>query len=111
MWVGEFFRGSLGKVADKIIKPFSNSPYLSPYGVEIRGLMLQGHVVIQLVGGLAINAIVGHPAPTKEPLKVNTSFSFAESNGYWVAWAYMADDLSSQQLDTAKLTFAGSRPQ
>jgi len=104
-------KNALGKIADKIIKPFSNSPYLSPYGVEIRGWMLQGHVVIQLVGGLTINAIEGHPPPTKEPLKVNTSFSFTESNGYWVAWAYLADDPSSGQLDAAKITFTSIRPQ
>ncbi len=104
-------KNALGKIADKIIKPLSNSPYLSPYGVEIRGWMLQGHVVVQLVGGLTINAIEGHPPPTKEPLKVNTSFSFTESNGYWVAWAYLADDPSSEQLDAAKMTFNGIRPQ
>ncbi|HTW82222.1 MAG TPA: hypothetical protein VME23_21935 [Terracidiphilus sp.] len=101
---------ALGKVADKIIKPFSNSTYLSPYGVEIRAWMLQGHVVIQLVGALTVNAIEGRPAPAKEPLKVNTSFSFTESNGFWVAWAYLADDPSSEQLNAAKLTFASASP-
>src|SRR5690348_16132070 len=52
-------KDAIGKVADKMIKPFTNSPYLSPYGVEIRGWMLQGHVVIQLAGAMTINAIAG----------------------------------------------------
>ena len=98
-------RNKIRKMADKIIGPFSHTPYFSPYGVTISALNSQGRVLIQLTGGVIINAVEGRPAPAKEPLKVNTSFTFTESKGYWVVWAYLADDPSTEELKNSKVVF------
>jgi hypothetical protein len=105
-------RDKVGKVVDKVIKVFKNTPYISPYGVHGVAFMShgrQGKVIFQLTGGLIINAIDeidGHPSPKKEPLTVNTSLALAESKGYWVAWAYLADDPSKEDLNkSAKIAF------
>jgi hypothetical protein len=99
-------KGKIQKVADKIIKTFSHSPYISPYGAYVVGYLSQGRVVIQLTQEFVINAIEGHPATTKEPLNVNTSIILEESRGYWVAWAYVADDPSTEELKkNAKIAF------
>jgi hypothetical protein len=68
-------------------------------------------VVIFITGEEIINAVEGHPAPTREPLHVNASFALAQSNGYWVAWAYIADDPSTVELKNAKVTFNDAAPQ
>lgn len=97
------------KVTDKIIKAFENSPYFSPYSVTIfADRSRKDHVIIRLTGGVIINAINeidGHPSPMKEPLTVNTSFALAETKGYWVAWAYLADYSSTEVLKNVKITF------
>jgi hypothetical protein len=94
------------KVTDKIIKAYENTPYFSPYGVKIiADRSRKDHLIIRLTGALIINAVEGHPAPSKEPLKVNTSFSFTESNNYWVALAYLADDPLTEKLEKTKVVF------
>ncbi len=97
------------KVADKIIKYYKNAPFFSPYGVKILATRTpeepQGRVTILLLGGAIVNAIEGRRAATKEPLKVNTSFAVAESKGYWVAWAYLADDPSAELLKKVSVRF------
>jgi len=101
----------VNKVVDVVIKRFKNSPFFSPYGVKILEYELDGHVVILLNGGMTINAVEGHPAATKAPLVVSTSFSLAKSNGFWIVWAYVADDPSAEQLEKAKPQFASQPPQ
>jgi hypothetical protein len=101
-------KDQLNRVVDKIIKYFGHTLYFSPYGVKILALGPPGHVQILFTGGLIINAIEGHPAPAKEPLTVNTSFSLVESNGYWLAWAYVADDPSTEELQKNKISFPGA---
>jgi hypothetical protein len=96
-------KGKIQKVADKIIRSFSNTPYISPDGAYVVGYWSQGRVIIHLTGGVIVNAVEGpHPA-TKEPLHLNISFIFTESNGYWVAWAFAADDPSAEELKNAEV--------
>lgn len=111
-------RDQVGRVVDKIIKVFKNTPYISPYSIQAIAFMShgrQGKVIFHLTGGVIINAIEeidGHPSPKKEPLTVNTSFALAESKGYWVAWAYLADDPSTEELKkSAKIAFEDDLPQ
>lgn len=92
---------NLDKAADKIIKYFKNSSFFSPYGVRIIALRTQenkGPMLISMRGAMIINAVSGHPAPKKEPLSVSTLFALQESRGYWIAWAYVADDPSRNEL-------------
>jgi hypothetical protein len=101
------------RVADKIIKSYSNLPYFTDH-VTISVSRAAGpsrRVVIFITGEEIINAVEGHPAPTREPLHVNASFALAQSNGYWVAWAYIADDPSTVELKNAKVTFNDAAPQ
>jgi hypothetical protein len=93
------------KIADKIIKTFSHSPFISPYGAFVVGDLSQGHIVIKFTQKFIVNAVVGHPEAKKEPLNVNTSIILEEINGYWVAWAYVADDTSADELKKAILEF------
>jgi hypothetical protein len=94
----------INKTVDKMIKAFKNSPFLPPDKVTIKADVMQGRVVVWLEGGAIINAIEGRPAPSKEPLKVNTSIKYTEWSGYWVAWAFMADDPSTEELKNVKVT-------
>lgn len=103
-------KAKIQKLADKIIKTYSHSPYISPYGAFVVGDLSQGHVVIELTQRFVINALVGHPAAKKEPLNVNMSIVLEESNGNWVAWAYVADDPSAEELKKAKLEFKDASP-
>jgi hypothetical protein len=99
-------KDKINKVTDKIIKAFSNSPYFSPYGVTIiADRSRKDHLIIQLTGRAIINAVEGNHPKTKEPLEVNTMFSFTESNGYWVALAYLADNHSTEELKSTKIVF------
>jgi hypothetical protein len=103
-------REGINDVADVIIKRFKNSLFFSPYGVTIIASQQQGHVIMQMTGAMTINAIEGHPAPAKEPLDLRTSFSLAESSGFWIAWAYAADDAHVEAIRQAKLGFADHPP-
>jgi hypothetical protein len=97
------------KVAEKIGKSFNYTPFLSPYGNTVHPLNSQGRVIIQLLGGLVINALE-RPANSKEPLDVKTSFTFTEANGRWVAWAYTADDPSTEELKNVKVMLKDAPP-
>jgi len=93
------------KVAQKIAKAFSDTPYVSPFGNTVHPFDSQGRLTIRLTAAVIINAIEGEPAPRKEPLRVQTSFTFTELNGYWVAWAFIADDNSAAELQSVKVVF------
>ena len=103
-------KAKIQKLADKIIKTYSHSPYISPYGAFVVGDMSQGRVFIRLTQGVIIIALFGHPAARKEPLNVNNSIVVTESNSYWVAWAYLADDPSTEELKNAKEEFKDATP-
>jgi hypothetical protein len=103
-------KAKIQKLADKIIKTYSHSPFISPYGAFVVGYLSQGRVVIRLTQGFVINALYGHPAPKKEPLNVNDSIILEESNGYWIAWAYLADDPSAEELKNVKFEFKDAPP-
>jgi len=103
-------KAKIQKLADKIIKTYSHSPFISPYGAFVVGDLTQGRVVIRFTQGFIINAIVGHPATKKEPLNVYASIDLTESNGYWIAWAYIADESSAGELKKATLEFIDAAP-
>lgn len=98
-------KDALGRTANAIIRPFANSPFISPHGVDVSVFLRQNHIVLQLTGNLTINALEG-PHPSKqELLKINTSLAFTEARGYWIAWGYTASDASLEQLDTIQIRF------
>jgi hypothetical protein len=101
---------AINKVVDKMFKPFAKTIFASPYGANITGSIVQGHVVINLRGGMIVNALEGRPAPRKEPLDVTTSFSFTELNGRWLVWAYVADQNSAIELDNAVIELRTAVP-
>ncbi|MGD1108051.1 MAG: hypothetical protein ABR865_13485 [Terracidiphilus sp.] len=88
-----------------IIKCFKNSPFLPSDRVTIFVSEQRGQVVFQLIGAMTMNAIEGHPAPKQEPLIVHTSFEVTESKGFWIAWAYVADASSAEELKQVKISF------
>jgi hypothetical protein len=90
---------------------FQKLAVFSPYGVKILEYELEGRVVILLTGRVTINAVEGHPPAAKVPLDVNNSFSIAKSNGFWIVWAYIADDPSADELQKSKPHFAGQLSQ
>jgi len=98
-------KGKIQKVADKIIRSFANTPYISPDGAYVMGYWSQGRVIVHLTGGVVVNAVEGRHPATKEPLHLNLSFVFTESKGYWVAWAYAVDDPSKEELKNAEVVF------
>ena len=98
-------KDALGKAANAIIRPFTNSPFISPHGVDVSVFLRQKHIVLDLTGSLTINAIEGSHPRSEELLKINTSLAFTEAKGYWIAWGYTADDASLQQLDTIQIGF------
>jgi hypothetical protein len=98
-------------VVDVLVKHFKHSPFFSPYGVKGSAHISEGHVVMELHGGMTINAIEtikGQPSPAKEPLDVHTSFFVVQSHGFWIARGYVADDASEQELKLEKLSVADS---
>jgi hypothetical protein len=96
-------RNKIDRVVDKVVKVYKGTPFLSPYGVKVIAVPAQGGMNIRLTGGIIINAIAGHPAAAKEPIDVSTSFTVTQSNGYWLVWAYLADERSVEQLKNASL--------
>jgi hypothetical protein len=99
-------KDKIEKVAKRTTKAFADTPFISPFHTDVYPFTLQGRVVIQLTGALIINAnaVENHAAP-KEPLRINTSFTLTESNGYWIAWVYTADDPSAEELKKATVVF------
>jgi hypothetical protein len=91
--------------------PSNYTPFMSPYGNAVHPFSAQGRVIIQATGGLVVNALEavgGHPAKTKEPLDVKTSFTFTEAGDCWIAWAYSADERSAEALKNVEVTFKGA---
>ncbi len=99
----------IAKVAKQVGKCFSYTPYMSPFGNQVQPFTQQGRVIIGTQGTVLINAL--ESPGKKEPLDVNTSLTFTESKGYWIAWGFMADAHSTEELAKAKLTFNGAAPQ
>lgn len=105
-------KDAINQVTNKIIKYFKDTSFFSPYGVTTYALRTdanQGPMLIAMKGGMIINAVLGHPAPKKEPLTVSTFFALQESRGYWIAWGYMADDPSKVELQkNSSMTIQGN---
>lgn len=78
---------------------------MSPYGNAVHPFSSQGRVMIQTTGAMLINALDGEHQKIKEPLEVKTSFTFTESNGYLVVWAFVADVTSSEVLRKMEVAF------
>jgi hypothetical protein len=93
------------KFADKIVKFFSHTPFISYKGADIDAFSKEGLLIINLSGDEVINAVEGRDPATKEPLHVNISFSLVETNGYWVAWAALVDDPSKEELKKWNVQF------
>src|SRR5579864_595446 len=93
------------KFADKIVKSFSHTPFISYKGADIDAFRQSGLLIIHLSGDEIINAVEGRDPAVQEPLHVNISFSLAETNGYWVAWAVLADDPSKEELKKWNVQF------
>jgi hypothetical protein len=51
-----------------------------------------------MTGGMTIDAVSGHPASSKVLVRVNTNLTISESNGFWLAFACLADDASKIEL-------------
>jgi hypothetical protein len=82
--------------ARKIVNSFSHTPYISRNGADIDAGFQADRIGIWLTGADLINAIDGQA--TKEPLHVNRLLGLVQSNGYWVAWANVADDSTKAEL-------------
>jgi hypothetical protein len=93
------------KFSDKIVKAFSNTPYISRNGVDIAAVHEAGRLIISLTGDDVFNAVESRDHATKEPLHVHTLFRLTESNGYWVAWTALADDSSREELKNSNVQF------
>jgi hypothetical protein len=101
-------KGKIQKFAGKIVKAFSNTPYILPSGADVDALNLDlaRRPIIILTGESVINAIEDPSPVTKEPLHVNVLLCLRESNGYWVAWGALADDASKEELKKTNVDFS-----
>jgi hypothetical protein len=84
------------ELAHQIVNSFSHTSYISRNGADIDADLQAGRLAIRLAGDDFINALDGQA--TKEPLHVNRLLGLVESNGYWVAWANLADDSTKAEL-------------
>jgi hypothetical protein len=82
--------------ARKIVNFFAHTAYISSNGADIDAGDQAGRLGIWLTGVDVINAPDGQT--TKEPLRVNKLLGLVESNGYWFAWANLADDATKTEL-------------
>jgi hypothetical protein len=96
------------EVADKFVKSFSHTPFISRNGADVDATRAGGRLIIILTGDEVMDAVGGSPA-TKGPLHVNMLFTLMESNGYWVAWAAVVDDASKELLKNTKMSFKDAR--
>ena len=94
--------------ADKFVKSFSHTPFISRNGADVDATRAGGRMVIILTGDEVIDAVGGSPV-TKRPLHVNFLFTVMELNGYWVAWAAVVDDPSRELLKNSKMSFKEAR--
>jgi hypothetical protein len=94
-------RQKIQEFARKIVNFFAHTPYISSNGADIDAGDLAGRLGIWLTGSDAINAPNGQTIDgqtTKEPVRVNKFLALVESNGYWFAWANVADDATKAEL-------------
>jgi hypothetical protein len=98
-------KNKIQKFADKIVKAFSNTPYISRNGADVDAVRATGRLIIILTGEEVIDAVESRDQATKEQLHVNTLFCLAESNGYWVAWTALADDSSRAEMKNSNVQF------
>jgi hypothetical protein len=82
--------------AGKIVNFFAHTAYISSNGTNIDAGDMAGRLGIWLTGSDLINPSDGQA--TKEPLRVNKLLALVESNGYWFAWANLADDATKAEL-------------
>jgi hypothetical protein len=92
-------RKSILTFSERITKSFSKTPYVSRKGADVGAVTLAGRLVVQLTGDDVINA------GDERKLHVNTLLCVTESNGYWVAWAAVADDPTREQLTATNISF------
>jgi hypothetical protein len=94
-------RQKIQEFARKIVNFFAHTPYISSTGADIDAGDLAGRLGIWLTGSDVINAPNGQTIDgqtTKEPVRVNKFLALVESNGYWFAWANVADDATKAEL-------------
>jgi hypothetical protein len=94
-------RQKIQEFARKIVNFFAHTPYISSNGADIDAGDQAGRLGIWLTGSDVINAPDGQTIDsqtTKEPVRVNKLLALVESNGYWFAWANLADDATKAEL-------------
>jgi hypothetical protein len=87
--------------ARKIVNFFAHTPYISSNGADIDAGDMAGRIGIWLTGADVINAPDAQATDgqaAKEPVRVNKLLALVESNGYWFAWANLADDATKAEL-------------
>jgi hypothetical protein len=89
-------RKRVQEFARKIVNSFSHTAFISRNGADIDADIQNGKLAIWLTGADLINA--PDSQAVKEPLRVNRLLGLVESNGYWIAWANLADDPTKAQL-------------
>lgn len=99
-------RDQIVKVARAVGGYFSFTPFMSPYGNRLNTTFSQNRVVLETSGGMIINALIGPHPKSKEPLAINTSFNFTQAGTNWVAWAYVADEPSTEALKAIRVTLS-----
>ena len=98
------------QVAKRIGDTFNYTAYLSPYGNGVHPRQDGDRVVIDLSGELTVNAWERGVKREKEPLRVVTSLSVTESNGWIVAWGFAAEEPLVATLRTIQIGFRSARP-
>lgn len=94
-------RQKIQEFARKIVNFFSHTPYISSNGADIDAGDQAGRLEIWLTGADVIKPSIRQTTDdqaTKEPLRVNKLLALVESNGYWFAWANLADDATKAEL-------------
>jgi hypothetical protein len=89
-------RKQVREFARKIVNSFSHTAFISRNGADIDADIQNGKLAIWLTGVDLINA--PDSQGVKEPLRVNRLLGLAESKGYWIAWANLADDSTKAEL-------------
>jgi hypothetical protein len=89
-------REKVREFARKIVNSFSHTAFISRDGADIDADRKGVRLFIWLTGADFINAPDGQAM--KGPLRVNKFLGLVEANGYWVAWADLADDATKAEL-------------
>ena len=98
-------RKKILKFAGKIVKAFSNTPYITQKGADVDADRVGGRLIIILKGERVINAVEGSDQSTHKAVHVNTLLTVMESNGYWVVWSASVDDASRETLKNTNMSF------